>query len=247
MNPSSTQNIYDDPDFFSGYKKLRENAQGFNDVIEQKALRSLLPSLDGASVLDIGCGLGHGAYFLSTQNAKEIIGLDPSHKMIAEAKRVHADERITYECCPIENASFFPGQFDLIVSSVALHYVEDYPAVIKKIARWLKPQGYLIFSVEHPICTANPQCRRQQDEEGTEVFPVYNYRDEGKFFQTWFVENVQKYHRTVATYINTLLQHPFSLCSVLEPMPTEELIAAQPAFAVHKIRPPLLVIKAQKQ
>ncbi|MBX9742256.1 MAG: class I SAM-dependent methyltransferase [Chthoniobacterales bacterium] len=246
MKQPSIQNIYDDPDFFSGYKKLRQNNQGFNDEIEQKAIRSLLPNLEGASVLDIGCGFGNFCYFLSTQKIKEVIGLDPSQKMIAEAKRLHSNNLITYQCCPIETASFSSNQFDLVVSSVALHYVEDYAAIVKKVAHWLKPNGYLIFSVEHPICTANPLCRSLKDKENTEVFPLYNYRDEGRFHQTWFIDNVQKYHRTLSTTINTLLQHQFSLCSILEPMPTDELIEERPAFAVHKIRPPLLIIKAQK-
>lgn len=246
MKQSPIQNIYDDPDFFSGYKKLRQNNGGFNDEIEQKAIRSLLPNLEGKSVLDIGCGFGDFCYFLSTQKIKQVIGLDPSHNMLKEAKRLHSHELITYQCSPIETASFTPHQFDLLVSSVAFHYVEDYAALIKKMADWLKPNGYLIFSVEHPICTANPLCRAQRDENDTEVFPLYNYRDEGRFSQTWFIDNVQKYHRTLSTYINTLLQHQFSLCSILEPMPSDELIEKRPAFAQHKIRPPLLVIKAQR-
>jgi len=55
-----------------------------------------------------------------------------------------------------------------------------------------------VFSVEHPICTANPHVRNGQDEGGV-YHPIYNYRDETEFKQKWFVNDVIKYHRTVST------------------------------------------------
>ena len=79
-----------------------------------------------------------------------------------------------------------------------------------------------------------------------EIFPVCNYRDEGIFEQTWFIDGVQKYHRTLSIYVNVLLECGFSISKILEPMPTEQMIEKYPAVAVHKIRPPLLVIKAQR-
>jgi ubiquinone/menaquinone biosynthesis C-methylase UbiE len=56
---SSAQNIYDDPSFFEGYEKLRRTATGLNEVLEQLALRSMLPkSLKSMRILDLGCGCG---------------------------------------------------------------------------------------------------------------------------------------------------------------------------------------------
>lgn len=48
------QNIYDNPSFFAGYQSFRKNNQGFHDVFEQPAMRSLLPDLKEMNVLDIG-------------------------------------------------------------------------------------------------------------------------------------------------------------------------------------------------
>jgi ubiquinone/menaquinone biosynthesis C-methylase UbiE len=242
---SFIQNVYDNPTFFEGYKQLRQGDQGFNNQLEQPAIRSLLPEVKGKTALDIGCGFGDFCYFLSTQGIKEVIGLDPSEKMITEAKQLHSNDRITYQCCSAESAVVEANQFDFVFSSLALHYIEDYAAIVRKVAKCLKPQGYFLFSVEHPVCTANPFAKIKIDENSTEFFPVYNYRDEQQFHQTWFIEGVQKYHRTISTYVNTLLQNCFSLCALLEPMPTDEMIEKRPAFAVHKIRPPLLIIKAQ--
>lgn len=44
--------------------------------------------------------------------------------------------------------------FDVVISSLAFHYVKDFPEMIKKIYTWLKPGGKLVFSAEHPVFTA---------------------------------------------------------------------------------------------
>ena len=52
------QNIYDNPSFFEGYKKLRENPSAANTLVEKPTLFSLCPDLTGKTVLDLGCGFG---------------------------------------------------------------------------------------------------------------------------------------------------------------------------------------------
>ena len=52
------QNIYDNEIFFDGYKKLRGRKGNANDLFEIPALFSLLPSLEGKKILDLGCGFG---------------------------------------------------------------------------------------------------------------------------------------------------------------------------------------------
>lgn len=240
------QNIYDNPDFFTGYKNLRQTNQGFNAQIEQPAIYSLLPDLKGRHILDIGSGFGDFCRFAVAQGAASVLGVDPSANMIADAKSLTIEENIQYLQVPIETFEHKDAALDIIVSSVAFHYVEDFDAVIQKIARWLKPQGVLVFSVEHPICTAYPGAQIQTDSEGQLFHPVYNYRDEVAFEQNWFIEGVKKYHRTVSTYINTVINNQLTLVKVLEPMPSDTQIKEREKFSIHKIRPPLLVIKAMK-
>ncbi len=49
------QNIYDDLPFFEGYRALRLQDSGLNGVIEEPALRALLPPLKGLRIVDLGC------------------------------------------------------------------------------------------------------------------------------------------------------------------------------------------------
>ena len=55
MDHKKVQNIYDHPEFFTGYKELRQNNQSANNLIEQPAMCSLLPDLKDKTILDIGC------------------------------------------------------------------------------------------------------------------------------------------------------------------------------------------------
>ena len=49
------QNIFDNKIFFDSYMNLRDGAN-FNDLLEQPAMRALLPDISGMDILDIGCG-----------------------------------------------------------------------------------------------------------------------------------------------------------------------------------------------
>lgn len=176
------QNIYDNPIFFESYKKLRKNDLGFNNLIKQPIIRSLLPALNGKVVMDIGYGFGDFCRYAAAQGASKIKGIDPSQNMIDEAKKNTLEKNIEYECIPVELYYSEENQFDIIVSSVAFHYVKDLSTIVNKIYSWLKPDCELVLSVEHPICSANPQAKKGKDEEGI-FHPIYNYRDEKEFKQ----------------------------------------------------------------
>lgn len=241
------QNIYDDPYFFECYQKHRKNKEGFNDELEQPAIISLLPNLLNLKVLDIGCGFGDFCRYVIGKGAVNIVGIDPSEKMIHAAKTSTNNVNITFIQSAVEKFESPSAQFDLVVSSLALHYVENFNEVVKKIFSWMKPKGFFIFSVEHPIRTASLEYPEiMKDEHGENYHAVYNYRDEILLHQHWFIDGVQKYHRTISTYINTLIEHGFTIEKVLEPMPDDELIKRINKFSVHKVRPPILIIKARK-
>ncbi|MBL3586564.1 class I SAM-dependent methyltransferase [Rhodovulum sulfidophilum] len=82
------QNVYDDPVFFNGYKKLRQNDTGLNGALEVPALHALLPNLSGKSILDLGCGFGDFARYARGAGAHSVTAVDLSQKMISEAERL---------------------------------------------------------------------------------------------------------------------------------------------------------------
>ena len=150
----SRQNIFDNETFFSGYKALRDNDCNANDLIEQPAMRKLLPDLNGKSVLDLGCGYGHNCIDFVGKGAERVVGIDISEKMLAVAKEESAHIKIEYRNMSMTEISNLDEKFDFIYSSLAFHYVEDFNAFAKNMYSVLNAGGQLLFSQEHPIITS---------------------------------------------------------------------------------------------
>ena len=247
--PAAPQNIYDDPAFFAGYEKLRRTGTGLNDVLEQPALRALLPaSLEGLRVLDLGCGFGDFARWARQRGARSVLGIDVSARMLEQAAAQTRDAAIAYRHGSIEDLGPEGGPFDLAVSSLALHYVADYGAAVRRVAAVLADGGRFVLSVEHPICTAVARQRWVRDDDGKALhWPVDGYRDEGPRQTKWFVDGVVKYHRTVETYVTGLLDAGFTLRALKEPEPVEGSAATEvPDLDLHRRRPPFLVMAAER-
>jgi SAM-dependent methyltransferase len=242
------QNIYDDPVFFAGYAALREAESGLNAVLEQPALARLLPSsLAGLRVLDLGCGFGDFARAARACGAASVTAVDVSAKMLAEARRRTSDPAIRYEQAAIEALDVEPGTFDLAVSSLALHYIADYRAAVRRIAAALAPGGRFAFSVEHPMCTAMGVYEWHRDATGAELhWPVDRYGEEGRRDTRWFVDGVVKHHRTVASYVNGLVDAGLNLARLEEPEVEPAALKARPDLDLHRRRPPFLLLAADR-
>ena len=241
-----TQNIYDDDEFFEGYSRLPRSVEGLDGAPEWPALRAMLPDLPGLRVLDLGCGFGWFCRWARQQGAAQILGIDVSEKMLAQARATTQDSAIAYTRADMEQLSLSPGSFDLVYSSLALHYVENLDRLMEEVHRSLVPGGSLVFSVEHPIFTAPVEPGWSTDAMGRRIWHVDSYLNEGPRSTDWLAKGVIKQHRTLATYLNLLLRRGFTLCHVEEWGPTEEQIAAHPQWAGERQRPPFVLIGARR-
>jgi SAM-dependent methyltransferase len=239
------QNIYDHPEFFAAYKDLRDNDKGFNESVEAPAVQRLIKNVEGARVLDLGCGLGHHVGYFFERGAEKIDAVDVSKKMIDECAKRFQLPNVTFVCEAIENYNIGSNQYDIIVSSMALHYVNDLDRVFANVFQALKNEGQFVFSIEHPICTA---CQvGWLDAADTKYWLVKDYSKEGIRYQNWFVDDVQKYHRKLSTLVELLLKNQFFIMAIDEPQPSSDWLDKRPDLAQHFQRPPVLVIKACKQ
>jgi GrpB-like predicted nucleotidyltransferase (UPF0157 family) len=93
-SPTQTQNIYDNPAFFDGYKKLRENPDNANLLEEKPTLFSLAPNLTGKTVLDLGCGYGENCTEFKRLGAVMVMGIDISDKMLEPIPDEETIERL---------------------------------------------------------------------------------------------------------------------------------------------------------
>ena len=241
-----TQNIYDNEEFFEGYSRLGRSVEGLDGAAEWSALRALLPDLRGLNVLDLGCGFGWFCRWARQNGAAHVLGIDVSERMLARSRATTQDTAITYTRADMEHLELAPASFSLVYSSLALHYISDLSRLMSQVYRSLVAGGSLVFSVEHPIYTAPADPNWSLNAAGRKTWPIDGYLDEGPRSTDWLATGVIKQHRTVATYINTLLRLGFALSHVGEWGPTEEQIAARPALADERQRPPFLLVAARR-
>ncbi|MBQ6868212.1 MAG: class I SAM-dependent methyltransferase [Clostridia bacterium] len=242
------QNIYDNEIFFDGYRKLRGKEGNANELFEMPALFSLLPSLENKRVLDLGCGYGGHCMEFVRMGAERVVGVDISQKMLEIAREENVHEKISYVNMAMEDISAIDGKFDIAVSSLALHYVEDFEGVVKNIHSLLNEGGMFVFSQENPIVTCHSGGSRwTKDENGNKIhMNLANYGIEGERDTVWFVDNVKKYHRMFSTVVNTLTENGFVIEKMTEPLPTEELLAKYPDHRDLLHKPDFMLIRARK-
>jgi len=241
------QNKYDDPDFFAKYSEMARSVGGLASAGEWHAFRTLLPNPCGRAVLDLGCGFGWHCRYAREQGARFVVGVDLSEKMLARAITDTSDPAIQYRRCAIEDIDFADAQFEIVISSLALHYVKRFDVVCRNVFRWLNTGGAFVFSVEHPVFTAIAAQQWCVDARGKRVhWPVDHYQNEGRRATKWIADDVIKYHRTTATYVNTLIDSGFSITRLLEPMPTAEMLAQRPEWKDECRRPMFILIAAVK-
>ncbi len=243
------QNIYDNETFFGEYRKLREREVNANNLFELPTLFSLLPDLEGKKVLDLGCGSGERCIDYLKKGAASVTGVDISEKMLAVAEAENNDLRITYLKMPMEEIGAIDDEFDVVISSLAFHYVEDFGGVVANVYRLLRDGGIFLFSQEHPLatCYSGKGDRWTRDENGKKLYAnIADYCVERRNDSTWFVEGVQRYHRMFSTIVNTLCDAGFRILKMAEPYPTEELVKNYPEYYDLYHKPDFLFVKAAK-
>ncbi len=241
-----TQNIYDNDAFFEGYSQLDRSVLGLNGAPEWTSLRALMPDLNGARVADLGCGFGWFCRWAREQGAAAVLGFDVSENMLRRARDTTDDPAIVYAQADLEELTLPEASFDLIYSSLTLHYIANLPALLGRVHSALVPGGRLVMSVEHPIYTAPTNPGWVLDEHGHQTWPVNAYAVEGPRVTNWLAPDVIKHHRTIGGYLNLLMSMGFTLNHVEDWGPTEAQILAQPALVQERERPMLLLISARR-
>lgn len=235
------QNIYDDAAFFEGYRQFPRSAQGLGAAAEWPSLRAMLPPMAGLRVLDLGCGFGYFARWAVEQGAEHVTGLDLSEKMLAEAARTCAGLPVTLQRADLETADFGEDRFDLVFSSLAVHYLADFDALLRRVRKALGKDGRFVFSMEHPVFAARANPEFAKDSEGRQVAAVLHYLREGERRTNWIADGVVKHHRLISTTIMALFRAGFSLEAVDEWAPSDADIDAHPDWAAQRYEPMFLL------
>ena len=241
------QNIYDNEEFFVAYSGLRRSVEGLDGAPEWPTLRSMLPGMSRLRVVDLGCGFGWFARWAAEAGAAAVLGIDLSENMLARAAASTDDSRITYQRSDLDTIELPAAAFDVAYSSLTLHYLADLERFVAMVHQSLVPGGVFVFSAEHPIYTAPSTPQFIADDAGHVSWPVDRYLTEGPRTTDWLAPGVEKYHRTIETYLTCLRRVGFALEHFSEWGPTDAQIAEHPEWAVEVERPQFMLVGARRQ
>lgn len=242
------ENKYDNSHFFNQYSQMSRSINGLQGAGEWHVLKTMLPDFKGKRVLDLGCGFGWHCRYAIEQGAVSVLGLDLSEKMLAEARKINNLLGIEYQRIAIEDYDFPADAFDIVISSLAFHYLEDFGKVCDKVHFSLSKAGTFVFSVEHPIFTAQGLQDWYYDEQGNRVhWPVDHYANQGIRKANFLGEEVTKYHKTLTTYISSLIKSGFEITGISEPEPEKALLDSIPEMKDELRRPMFLILSATKK
>ncbi|MDI2588815.1 class I SAM-dependent methyltransferase [Psychrobacillus sp. NEAU-3TGS] len=190
----------------------------FNTEYERPAMMKLLPiDVRDKHVLDAGCAAGWYTSKLVNLGAV-VTATDISPKMVEATKR-RIVEKAEVLCLDLEKELPFENEsFDVIVSSLVLHYMKDWSNPFSEFLRILKPNGTLLFSVHHPFMDI------KLSENGDYFFTEYivdQWKREGKLIDVPF------YRRPLQEILSETLRY-FSLVKIVEPQPTKEFQMKEP-------------------
>lgn len=240
------QNKYDDANFFKQYSQMQRSVEGLKGAGEWHVLRKMLPDFKDKRVLDLGCGFGWHCCYAIEQGAKSVVGIDISEKMLAEARKNASNAAIEYICAAVEDIDFPTDSFDIVISSLAFHYIESFEDICSKIKACLMNGSDFVFSVEHPIFTSYGTQDWYYDESGNRLhWPVDSYFMEGLRKTNFLGEEVAKYHKTVTTYVNGLIKSGFQITALVEPEVDPKFLEMNEEIKNELRRPMFLIVSAK--
>lgn len=140
----------------------------------------------------------------------------------------------------IEDFASPPGTFDLVVSRLALHYVEDLGGVLAACRACLAPGGRIVFTVVHPVITSH-DARAATNELRTD-WVVDDYFAAGPRRRDWMGGTVDWHHRTIEDYLAELGRAGFALTALRECAPRRDRFTDADEFARRRRVPSVLLV-----
>lgn len=198
---------------------------------------ALLPPLEGARILDAGCGSGWYAEQLLARGAV-VDGVDASVAMVNHARRRLfggnpgiTPDRLTLQVADLAGTLPFAADvFDGVVSPLVLHYMRDWRPALREMHRVMKPGAWLLFSTHHPAADAAH-------------FGTTDYAATERVADHWdWVGDVEFYRRPLSEIVGSVIESGFTIEKLVEPEPTAEFRASSPESWERLMRQPEFLI-----
>jgi SAM-dependent methyltransferase len=188
----------------------------WNALYERPATLALLPDVRGKDILDAGCGPGWYTDWLA-RNGAHVVAIDCSHRMVRLAdERLGGRARVMQGDVSNLRNLLLSEAFDVILSSLVLHYLADLTETFREWARLLRPRGTLVFSTHHPIHRASL------------LQPGYLCTELIEEEWGWLGEKMRYYRRPLRDLTEPLTDAGLVIERISEPTPNEALKTKDP-------------------
>jgi len=216
MDKSYIKDLYNQ---FAGeyHQKRKSSSKSFyNEFIEVPAISGLVKDIvSGKKVLDLGCGTGIFTKMIHSWGAN-VTGVDISEEMIKIAKIENPE--IYFVTSDAEHTNFSDEEFDVVSSSLMIHYLDNLSTLFKEVNRILKQKGYFIFSFHHPSNEVIEKMKINDETKNifNDYFSLKDYR--------WKMMGIEfiSYHHTFEDISIYLSESGFLIEKILEPKPIKD-------------------------
>jgi SAM-dependent methyltransferase len=215
----------------------------YRDHLNTPAFFATLPAVDGLAGLDIGCGEGHNTRLVAGRGAR-MTAIDVAEEFVRYAVRPNdgAPAGAAFAVASAVELPFRDATFDFAVAFMSLMDIPETDRVFAEAHRVLKPGGFLQFSIEHP-CFTTPHRRNLRDARGvTYAIEVGDYfRPREGEVEEWLFSaappeakrglrrfKIPRFRRTLADWLNLLVETGFVLERVEEPRPSDATVERCP-------------------
>jgi len=125
---------------------VNRNKKAERNIARVRQRLTALPAEAIEDVLELGCGIGAVAAFLSETYNMKVWGTDYDFEQIQIARNRHPqNEKLIYRVEDAAHLSFQDARFDLVVSQNVFHHLPKWQTAVREIARVLRPGGFLLW------------------------------------------------------------------------------------------------------
>lgn len=153
---------YDQTDMPQNYDRGRSPPDGVLEMWLDR-IAAAVAGHSISTIVDLGCGTGRFSERLSRRFNADVVGVDPSEKMLAQARAKPLSHRVTFVRGSGEEIPCATASVEMIFSSMAFHHLRSPGQVARECHRVLRDAGV--------VCIRNSTRERSSPYEAH--FPDY--------------------------------------------------------------------------